>query len=279
MSTTDEKDLSEGVKRVSVQDSAAAGTEKGSWASESFHTEKDDVIVDAKKKRKHNIPFPESLAKECEEASNILHSFTNDQKPEHRISPSLLKAAKGLVFLNTFKVGVILGVSYGAGVMVTRQSSKRWSAPAVVATGGMGLGVQLGVSVDNIVMVLLSDYAVEEFSKKNEVRMDFGFSIAFGIYGEREDVGDIDVVIYTHNKGLFGGYSIDGALVHHRQGANKKFYGKDIEVTDIVGGKVEPPAEAQCLYDAIAAAQNKSTHAFVDEAKAKHSVKEETATE
>jgi SH3 domain-containing YSC84-like protein 1 len=66
-----------------------------------------------------------------------------------------------------------------------------------------------------------------------------------------------DIVSFSRSKGLYGGISLDGAVVAIRNGWNNAYYGKTVEPTDIfIRGSAHNP-QASVLLDTIANAVKK----------------------
>lgn len=63
--------------------------------------------------------------------------------PEKAIPGVVLGGARGLALLTTVKAGA--GVSYklGSGLVLSRRTDGRWSAPTAIATAGFGWGAQV----------------------------------------------------------------------------------------------------------------------------------------
>ena len=56
---------------------------------------------------------------------------------------------------------------------------------------------------------------------------------------------------YSHSRGFFAGVSMEGSVIVSRPFVNKKFYGKDVLVRDLLSGAVPSPPAAEPLYEAL----------------------------
>jgi lipid-binding SYLF domain-containing protein len=56
---------------------------------------------------------------------------------------------------------------------------------------------------------------------------------------------------YSHSKGLFVGISLEGSMILSRPDVNRAFYGRDVQVTELLRGMEPPPVAASPLYEAI----------------------------
>jgi lipid-binding SYLF domain-containing protein len=63
---------------------------------------------------------------------------------------------------------------------------------------------------------------------------------------------DTPVLVYGDTRGLFGGAAVETGGVFPDSGDNKSYYGKELEMKEILmGGKVEPTEAAKLLGAAI----------------------------
>jgi lipid-binding SYLF domain-containing protein len=150
------------------------------------------------------------------------------------------KAVCVLVFPNVKKVGVGLGVTYGRGVILCRSGkdmSGPWSAPAMYKLDVGSLGVQLGSSsTDYVLLVETKTGAQKILSGKLKLGAD-ATAVAGPTGAKAVGANDtnVDVLTYSRAKGgLFAGASLASASLDTDDDANKTVYGKDISATEIV---------------------------------------------
>jgi len=190
----------------------------------------------------------EGLQDSVDQAAIILKRFK--EMPEQSIPEKVLRDARGLAILTVVKAGFVVSARGGQGIVVARISTNEWSGPSAIATGGAGLGFQIGAQASEFVLVLNTPEAVKAFSRGGNVSLGTDLSVAAGPVGR--DLG-VDVAptaaIYTYSKsqGLFAGLSLEGTVIITRNEHNTKYYGKRVEVEDIFKGKIPPPAGAQAL--------------------------------
>jgi lipid-binding SYLF domain-containing protein len=60
-----------------------------------------------------------------------------------------------------------------------------------------------------------------------------------------------EILTYSRAKGLFGGISLNGAVVKQDRDDNRDFYGKQIDAQEILMGSVPMPLEARPLAAAL----------------------------
>jgi lipid-binding SYLF domain-containing protein len=161
-------------------------------------------------------------------------------KPDEIPQAYLNKAKCVLVFPNVKKVGVGLGVTYGRGVILCRTGTNMtgpWSAPAMYKLDVGSLGVQLGTSSTDYVLLVLSQNGVQKILS-GKLKLGAGCSAVAGPSGaQAQGLNDpnVDVLTYSRAKGgLFAGAALGSAGLDTDDDANKAVYGKDVTATSIV---------------------------------------------
>ncbi|KAI8077379.1 uncharacterized protein B0P05DRAFT_544796 [Gilbertella persicaria] len=220
-----------------------------------------------------NSPIPGTLAEECAKASRILEQFIAKEEMENGfdtiIPVSVFKQAKALAIFTIVKAGFLVSGRLGSGILVSKQPDGRWSAPSAISTGGLGFGAALGAEKVDVVLILNSDEAVRAFSQGGNLTLGGSLSVSIGPIGagsEASIAGDVrdkkiaPVFSYTKSQGLFAGMSIEGTGILELQSANTKFYGRPVRAAALLKGEIEPPAEAQVLYDTIHKAETRDPY-------------------
>lgn len=214
-----------------------------------------------------------AMEDEISKAARIIQTLTAERplNPDAVVPKAILRQAKGLAFIRIAKIGLMVSVQGGTGIVVARlgESLSSWSAPCAVGTGGLGWGFQIGAEVSDIVIVLNTHEAVEAFASGNQVSLGGNVGIAVGpvgrngalaanVHGGKLATGGVDMPVnaapcfsYSHAKGLFFGISLEGAVIKPRDDVNSKFYQRPISAREILSGMMEPPAAAQPLYQAL----------------------------
>ncbi|KAE8209946.1 hypothetical protein CF327_g6123 [Tilletia walkeri] len=206
-----------------------------------------------------------SLPKECERAAKILQSFLAD--PEHpesalnSIPKAVLQQAKGLAIFSVVKAGFVWSARAGSGVVIARLPDGSWSAPSCLATGGVGVGLQIGADLSEFVVVMNSEEAVRSFALTGNLTLGGSLSATAGPIGTG---GSIQTAIahpapmfsYSRSKGLFAGVSLEGTVLVERKNTNAEFYGQAIPAFDLLSGKVPAPEAASPIYEVVEMAES-----------------------
>ncbi len=175
--------------------------------------------------------------------------------PERRIPRRLLRDARGVAILSVVKAGFWVSGKGGKGVVVAR-TANGWSGPAFIATGGAGFGPQIGVEVNDIVLILNTDAAVKAFERGGNVNLGGDVSVAVGPVGRDVKAGAqglpaAAIYSYSRSKGLFAGASLEGAVIVSRNSENERYYGHPVKPGRILSGRAPAPAGSSHLLSLL----------------------------
>jgi lipid-binding SYLF domain-containing protein len=166
-------------------------------------------------------------------ANHVLQEMLNSNS----ISPQTLSKADCVLILPGMKkFGVGIGGSGGRGPLLCRGGanfSGKWSAPAMFTIGGASVGLQLGGSSTDLVLLLMNAKVVNQILN-GKTKMGTDATAAAGPGATAASATDADVLTYGKAKGVFAGVSIGGATVESDNDANYRLYGKTLTATNIV---------------------------------------------
>jgi SH3 domain-containing YSC84-like protein 1 len=163
-----------------------------------------------------------------------------------------------LVFPSVKEVAVGIGGSYGRGVLVCRQGAKMdgpWGAPVMYALDQASLGIQIGSTATDFVLVVIHNKGVDAILN-GKTKLGANAAAAAGPTGAQAtgyNAADMssDVLTYSRSKGLFAGVSLEGASMDTDNEANKKLYGKQMGPREIVTGAQEVVPAAESLVSLL----------------------------
>ena len=161
-----------------------------------------------------------------------------------------------LIFPSVKKVAVGLGGSYGRGDLVCRkgpQMNGAWGAPAMYRLDQASVGLQLGSTETDFVLLVMNQKGVDEILN-GKIKLGSNAAAAAGPTGAQASsykAGDADILTYSRSKGLFAGVSLSGASIDDDKDANKDLYGKDMTDKDIVTGSQAVVPAAKQLVDLL----------------------------
>lgn len=194
----------------------------------------------------------ETMQRDVDQAAAIIERF--QAIPEQGIPPAILKASRGVAILTVTKAGFIGSGRGGSGIVIARLPGGGWSGPSAIGTGGLGIGFQAGVEITEFVIVLNTPAAVDAFAKGGNVTLGGNLSVAAGPVG-RSAEGSVAVgaamYSYSRSQGLFAGISLEGTVIGTRDELNRDYYGDSSSATQILTGRVRPPAGAQRLISTL----------------------------
>jgi SH3 domain-containing YSC84-like protein 1 len=196
-------------------------------------------------------PTHAAMQEDVDQAVTIIERF--QQIPETAIPTAVMRDAKGLAIMTVTKGGFIFSGRGGTGIVVAR-TEKGWSGPSAIGTGGIGFGFQAGVQVSELVILLNTPEAVNAFSKGGNVTLGGNLSVAAGPVGrDAEGSLTLGAAMYTYSRsqGLFAGVSLEGTVIGTRDETNAEYYGNPVAASDILSGKVPPPADAKKLVQVL----------------------------
>lgn len=169
-----------------------------------------------------------------------------------------VKGARAVVIIPAFvKAGFIVGGAHGSGVMLGRNlKTGTWRYPAFVALSEGSIGLQIGAEASEIIMVCLTEKGVNALLEDG-VKLGAEAGIAVLTIGAGREASTTtavgaDVVTFARSKGLFGGLSIEGAVLTQDQAANTVYHGKTLSTKQLVTTDVKGNRGADGLREALA---------------------------
>jgi lipid-binding SYLF domain-containing protein len=172
--------------------------------------------------------------------------------PDKGIPQDLLAKSACVVIIPSVKKGAfIVGAKYGRGFIVCRKQGLGWSAPAGVRVEGGSIGLQIGGSDTDVVLLVMNEGAVSKLlSSKFTIGADA--SATAGPVGRTAAAATdaqmrAQLLTYSRSRGLFAGVSLEGATLRPDDDANKDLYGRQMSNQDIVQTSLAPPPAASGL--------------------------------
>ncbi|HEX6958665.1 MAG TPA: lipid-binding SYLF domain-containing protein [Ferrovibrio sp.] len=170
-----------------------------------------------------------------------------------------LARAKGVFIVpQLLKASFIIGGEGGSGVLLAK-TANGWSEPAFYTMGAGSIGLQIGGEASEVMLLLMSDKAVEAILK-NEFKLGADASVAAGPVGAGIEAATTtnlgaDILSYAKSKGLAAGISVEGAVITARHSRDQAYYGRSIHPRDILYNNVVANPGTNSLRQALAAAE------------------------
>ena len=162
------------------------------------------------------------------EASEVMTEIMSIR--DKSIPRDLLDKAKAVVvFPGAIKGAFIIGGQGGKGVAV-RRIGRGWSAPAFLNMAGGSIGLQIGGSKTDYVLLIMNDKGMRNLLAD---RFELGGegSVAAGPVGRTAAAStsatfDAEILTYSRSKGLFAGVSLKGIVINSDKDLNEAVYEK-----------------------------------------------------
>ncbi len=168
----------------------------------------------------------------------------------------LLKNARGVFIApQVLKGAFIFGVSGGSGVFVAKDKAGQWSGPAFYTIGEVSFGLQIGGEASEVAFVALTDRGVTALLS-DSVKLGADVGVAVGPVGMGAEASTAnlsgDIISFSISKGLYGGISLEGAVMATRGDWNSAYYGGAVKAPDILVRRAVSNPHAQGLLQAVA---------------------------
>jgi len=173
---------------------------------------------------------PKKLAeatKQSQEAADVFTEIMN--VPDKSIPRGLLDKAEAIAVFEVVKAGFIVGGRGGHGV-ISRRVRGGWSAPAFFNLGGGSIGLQIGASKTDVILLFMNTGALEGLLQ-DKFEIGGEGSAAAGPVGRSASATTdaqlkAQILSYSRSKGLFAGLEIKGSVISPDNDDNQAVYGK-----------------------------------------------------
>jgi SH3 domain-containing YSC84-like protein 1 len=192
--------------------------------------------------------------KEDERLANSATAMQQILSENNGLPKSILnQAVCVLIYPKVKKVSLgIVGTGYGRGELLCRRDAKMsaaWGAPAMYSLDQSSIGLELGGTETDFVLVVMNQKGAEQILN-GKIKLGENAAAAAGPTGAQAtsynaQAMNKDVLTYSRSKGVFAGVSLEGAKMDTDKDANKALYGKDMTSKEIVTspGPVIPAAK------------------------------------
>jgi SH3 domain-containing YSC84-like protein 1 len=148
---------------------------------------------------------------------------------------NLANAKAVMIAPEVTKAGVVVGGSAGRAVVVARDpTSGRWVGPAFYALTAASVGLQVGVTVSEVVTLVMTDAGLQRLLA-NSFQMGSDVAIAAGPVGRSARTDLVaDFVSFSRTQGAYIGIDLTGTAVASSDEWNRVYYGQRVDATDIL---------------------------------------------
>jgi lipid-binding SYLF domain-containing protein len=169
-----------------------------------------------------------SATREAQKAADVFTEIMN--VPDQAIPQKLLDKAEAIaIFPGVIKAGFIVGGRAGDGV-ISRRIKGGWSAPAFFNLAGGSVGLQIGASKTDFVLLFMNAEALNGLLK-DKFEIGGEGSVAAGPVGRSASASTdallkAEIISYSRSKGAFAGLEIKGVVISPDNEDNLAVYGK-----------------------------------------------------
>lgn len=189
-----------------------------------------------------------------ERAVQALETFAGAEEMEG--FRSLIKNAEGVFIApQILKGAFVVGASGGSGVFVARNSlTGQWVGPAFYTIGGASFGFQIGGSASEVILLAMTTRGVNALLESS-IKLGGDVGVAVGPIGMGASAStanlSVDIVSFARSKGLYGGISLDGAVVKTRSDWNNAYYNGITTPADIILKRTAKEPHAAKLLETV----------------------------
>lgn len=173
--------------------------------------------------------------------------------PDKGIPQDLLAKAQCVVIIPGMKkAAFVVGAEYGRGFAECRKEDGRgWGAPAAVRMEGGSVGLQIGGSETDLVLLLMTKRGMARLTE-DKFQLGADASVAAGPVGRTSNASTdasltAEILAWSRAKGLFAGISVNGASLRPDADHNAELYGKKMDNKEVLMGSMAPPDAARPL--------------------------------
>jgi lipid-binding SYLF domain-containing protein len=177
--------------------------------------------------------------------------------PDKAIPQDLLSKAQCVVIIpGVKKAAVVVGAEYGRGFASCRTADgKGWGAPAAVRMEGGSVGVQIGGSDADLILLVMNQRGMTRLTE-DKLQLGGDASIAAGPVGrtanaETDPSGKAEILSWSRVKGLFAGISLSGATLRPDADRNAELYGTKMSNKEVLTSSMKPPEAARPLIQEL----------------------------
>ena len=184
----------------------------------------------------------------------ILQEF--QARPSIGPSRDAWRRAKGILILNQFKAGFLLGVQDGYGVVMVKKPNGSWSLPVLINAGEASLGFQIGAKSEESIFII-TDEATPRMLFKNRFNLGLDAEAVAGPRAaEKErnnhEILDTPLLSYTKTTGLFAGATVKAGHISRNDPANFLLYNTRYTMPELLYSDwVQPVEEVKPLMALI----------------------------
>lgn len=179
------------------------------------------------------------------DAQALLERAVGDERM-HWLRENLPFARAVLISPRVARGSLAIGGAAGKAVALVRDTaSGRWLGPAFYDLTVGSAGLQAGVDVSQVLVLVTTQKGVEVLLRPSSTQLGAEVSMTTGPLSAGHAATPADMVELVSSHGVYAGMSLEAAVIRPDEIANRRFYGRPVSAEEIlVRGSVENPAAA-----------------------------------
>ena len=168
--------------------------------------------------------------------------------PEKEVTEIMIRDAYAVAIIpGARKLGFVVGVMSGKGVLVVRGQGGAWGSPLFISLSGGSVGWQVGIQRVDLVLFFRTKKSVDSVLD-GAFTMGVDASVAAGSLGRQAGAGtdadmQAEIYSYSRSRGLFAGVSLSGSTLAVDEAANAAYYGRSgLGAREILDRRQAPPS-------------------------------------
>jgi len=186
--------------------------------------------------------------------------------PDKTIPQDLLNKSHCIILVPGLKKGgFVVAAKFGRGFAVCRGADGQgWGAPGAVRVEGGSVGLQIGVSSTDLVLLVMNERGMKRLLT-TKFTLGGDASVAAGPVGrdataQTDALMTAEILSWSRSHGVFAGVSLDGSTLRNDIDVNAELYGQRWENRQILQSGLKPPAGARKLIGALDKYSPRETH-------------------
>jgi lipid-binding SYLF domain-containing protein len=199
--------------------------------------------------------FADSAQKTMGEAASVFSEIM--ATPDKGIPQDLLEKAQCVMIVPGLKkAAFVVGGEFGTGFVTCRkQTGRGWGPPAAVRMEGGSVGLQIGGSSTDLIMLVMSQRGMNKLLS-DKFTLGADASVAAGPVGRTANANtdvtmSAEILAWSRAKGLFAGIALNGGTVRNDLDKNEELYGHKMTNKEIITSDMAAPASARALLTAL----------------------------
>lgn len=176
---------------------------------------------------------------DIQEAAEVLRQLKQD---DSELAQRVAESKAVFIIPDYATASLLVGGSGGEGVLLER-SDGEWGNPGFYDVGSIDVGAQAGAAAGTVVMLLMSDEAVQNFRTDTDFSLtaEAGLTIINWSADVAETSEEGDVIVWSDTAGLLAEASVGVGGISWDEEEAAEYYGQQVTAEEVLAGNVQNP--------------------------------------